>query len=270
MIMKDVQKFLDGCLKIYSPSGQENEMHMFTARKFQALGLRAVGIQHKPENVMTSSNLLLSRVAEKDAPHYFFNAHLDHANIVSKEYVEANGFGYDCKLGIAVIYALCKSNKFQDKNIDIWFDVQEENGLHGTRIFCKEEKHLLPFYKKRLETNILAYSLDGAHEFSKGRDVMMPAKTAKAYLEREGLIIKDNLLIYPNFSRNYTAVSKIMEDINKKYNDVCVLRYGASAVLLSKILPIVLLMPGLTKCNTIKEGMDANITQQTLLLLSKS
>lgn len=262
-MMKEVKAFLNEALYIYAPSTNEDLMFSFTSEKFKEIGFTQI----EPYLTASCPNLLLTKKGSYDAPHYFLNAHLDHASIVMQKEVELNGFGYDCKLGIAMIYALCK-HKFKDANIDILFDVQEENGLLGTRIFCSKEKHKMPFYKKRLTNTILAYSFDGAYEYSKGKDILMPAKTAKQYVEAlsGNLIIKDNLIIKSTRNRNTIAAQKIMTSLKKNYEDVCVLRYGASVVLLSAILPIVLVMPGMTSCNTKEESVNFNITKSTLSL----
>lgn len=280
-------------LPIFSNPGKEQDMFFYVKRMFGDLGFVDQGlpllrteyqIHHKIGGdgavyARQVPNLGLSYNGDPEQPTYFFNAHLDHyfvSGITEKmlydgEWLISDGkniLAADCKMGIALIYAWVTRMLSWEKvpNIDILFDTCEEPGLVGMNEFVEERLYVdMPFYKKyQAGKQVLAYSVDGGWTSEIGDRnycyLTRPGALALSqYLcnneQNKVCVVEGNKIRWRNLKKRDKALIASLHEVGQGVDvaNIEVLRFGASFVLLNKVMPCVLLPVGFEKHHTSQE-----------------
>ena len=293
-------------LPILSNPGHEGDMYKKVNALFAELGFVDIGLPLFAKEYQVNRgiggddavynrdtpNLGLSFIG-KSSITFVFNAHLDHyfSGKISTNYIEQDGcivsegdciLGADCKMGIAVIYAWAKElvGLSNAPSIDIVFDTCEEAGVIGMLEFINNKHYkMMPFHSRYKKNNpVFSYSLDGLWEKKWGDSL-------GCYITRNSAISLSNYIMvnrqerfcavegdrvfWKKFAKKERQLIKtlggiFLEDI--KLEKIKVMPYGASFVLLNKVVPTIMLPVGFYDCHTHKEYYELNKLKSLNLL----
>jgi hypothetical protein len=286
-------KTLQRLLPIKSNPGREQVMFdtvrdMFLPLGFQQIHLPLVTTKYQVHQSVATTNgdLLERRVpnlglhfqGHPDRPHYVFNAHLDHyftetstiTPVIDGDWLRSDGkniLSADCKAGIAIIFEIVQHLLAQKMpaSIDLLFDTCEEDGVIGITEFVQyKHHHLMPFwesYKKNRPVH--CYSFDGEGFF----------KDMSVYVNRPHSLFLCKYLMTPDEPSEILDVTKgTIKSRKLKKNErslvatikkICPLdpyrikslKFGASFIILNKVIPTVLVPTGVVAQHTKDERL---------------
>jgi len=293
-------------LPILSNPGHETDMYQKVKLLFAELGFVDVGLPLSEKSYRVNRgiggddtvyrretpNLGLSFVGKSNTS-FVFNAHLDHyfSGKVTTSYLEEDGcivsngdciLGADCKMGIAVIYSWAKGLVELDNcpSIDIIFDTCEEAGVIGMLEFIGNKHYtMMPFHSAYKKNHpVFCYSLDGLWD-KKWGDSLGCYITRNSALALSNYImvnkqekfcsVEGEKIFWKKFAKKERQLFRTLDGVFDKIelDKIKAMPYGASFVLLNKIVPTVMLPVGFYECHTDKEYYQLSKLKPLNLLL---
>lgn len=282
---------LQKLLPIKSNPGREQDMFDAVKEMFVSLGFKQVPLPLFTVNYQVhrsvantngtffqrkTPNLGLHFQGASNQPHYLFNAHLDHyfteeitrKPVLSENWLSSDGkniLSADCKAGIALIFQFVALllQKETPPSIDLLFDTCEEDGLIGITEFVQEKHyHLMPFWESYKKNRpVYSYSFDGEGFFdamsfyvNKPTSIFL-CKYLMASKPRPAEIldvVKGAIKLRKLKKSEKTLLATVQHD-SLEVSQIRMLKFGASFVILNKIIPTVLIPIGVVAQHTSAE-----------------